>query len=278
MRRHPGPVDETEGASYSTRRDGFHHESDLDRYAPDAVSDGPIRGRPRCVSARMGNDSGTDAASPRPRPRPHRRPVARAPPRRPPGRPLPPPTARTQGRRPYELLPDLGRIGAQAGFVGAVSWNPYSVGQGYEIGGLRGPAALPGAGRPCLLRVARGLRPRPERPLHDHRPHRLRGEPGFGGEPGRRPGGPAARAVSGAARRDHRPEPPAGLPFRAQVHDQVPRPRPPPALFLRGSRHRRGDHDPGPGARREPAVPARAQGRFRGWSGCAPEPLGTRYV
>jgi hypothetical protein len=52
--------------------------------------------------------------------------------------PGPPPSSsgRTSaGTTPYELLPDLGRIGAQAGFVGAISWNPYSVGQGFEIGG-----------------------------------------------------------------------------------------------------------------------------------------------
>src|SRR5262245_33985194 len=53
-----------------------------------------------------------------------------------PGGPPPPTSTRTDtGTAPYELLPDLGRIGAQVGFLGAVSWNPYSVGQGFEVGG-----------------------------------------------------------------------------------------------------------------------------------------------
>ena len=53
-----------------------------------------------------------------------------------PSGPPPPSSNRTStGIAPYELLPDLGRIGAQAGFVGSVSWNPYSVGQGFELGG-----------------------------------------------------------------------------------------------------------------------------------------------
>jgi len=53
-----------------------------------------------------------------------------------PGGPPPPSSNRTNaGAQPYELLPDIGKIGAQVGFLGAVSWNPYSVGQGFEIGG-----------------------------------------------------------------------------------------------------------------------------------------------
>jgi len=54
-----------------------------------------------------------------------------------PGGPPPPSSNRTgdAAPTPYELLPDLGRIGAQVGFLGAMSWNPYSVGQGFEIGG-----------------------------------------------------------------------------------------------------------------------------------------------
>jgi hypothetical protein len=53
-----------------------------------------------------------------------------------PSGPPPPSSDRTAtGTTPYELLPDLGRIGAQVGFLGAVSWNPYSVGQGFEVGG-----------------------------------------------------------------------------------------------------------------------------------------------
>ncbi len=50
--------------------------------------------------------------------------------------PPPPSSNRTNaGTQPYELLPDLGRIGAQAGFLGALSWNPYEVGQGFSLGG-----------------------------------------------------------------------------------------------------------------------------------------------
>jgi hypothetical protein len=50
--------------------------------------------------------------------------------------PPPPSSNRTSaGTQPYELLPDLGRIGAQVGVLGALSWNPYAVGQGFEIGG-----------------------------------------------------------------------------------------------------------------------------------------------
>ncbi len=53
-----------------------------------------------------------------------------------PAGPPPPSSNRTSaGSSPYELLPDLGRIGAQVGLRGAVSWNPYAVGQGFEVGG-----------------------------------------------------------------------------------------------------------------------------------------------
>jgi opacity protein-like surface antigen len=36
----------------------------------------------------------------------------------------------------HELLPDLGRIGAQAGFFGGVSFNPYETGTGFNVGGF----------------------------------------------------------------------------------------------------------------------------------------------
>lgn len=53
-----------------------------------------------------------------------------------PGGPPPPSSSRTSpGTTPYELLPDLGRIGAQVGILGAASWNPYSVGEGFAVGG-----------------------------------------------------------------------------------------------------------------------------------------------
>ena len=35
----------------------------------------------------------------------------------------------------HELLPDIGRIGAQVGIMGGPSWNPYGVGSGFQAGG-----------------------------------------------------------------------------------------------------------------------------------------------
>ena len=35
-----------------------------------------------------------------------------------------------------ELLPDLGRIWAEAGILGGASWNPYEVGLGFHLGGF----------------------------------------------------------------------------------------------------------------------------------------------
>lgn len=53
-----------------------------------------------------------------------------------PSGPPPPSSDKTSaGPETYELLPDLGRIGAEVGFLGAASWNPYGVGEGFEIGG-----------------------------------------------------------------------------------------------------------------------------------------------
>jgi len=50
----------------------------------------------------------------------------------------PPPSSgkRSEGHEVHELLPDLGRIGSQVGFRGGVSWNPYGVGRGFELGGF----------------------------------------------------------------------------------------------------------------------------------------------
>lgn len=39
------------------------------------------------------------------------------------------------GAEVHELLPGIGKIGAQVGFLGGVSWNPYEAGQGAELGG-----------------------------------------------------------------------------------------------------------------------------------------------
>jgi opacity protein-like surface antigen len=36
----------------------------------------------------------------------------------------------------HELLPDLGRIGSEVAAFGGASWNPYDVGQGFQVGGL----------------------------------------------------------------------------------------------------------------------------------------------
>lgn len=50
----------------------------------------------------------------------------------------PPPSSRAEGAGPevHELLPDIGRIGAEVGLVGGVSWNPYRVGRGLVGGGF----------------------------------------------------------------------------------------------------------------------------------------------
>jgi opacity protein-like surface antigen len=52
--------------------------------------------------------------------------------------PTPPPPAGGAGQRGpevHELLPDIGRIGAQAGVMAGASWNPYDVGQGFQVAG-----------------------------------------------------------------------------------------------------------------------------------------------
>lgn len=51
----------------------------------------------------------------------------------------PPPSSsdkRGAGPEVHELLPDIGRIGSEAGIIGGASWNPYAVGRGYAIGGF----------------------------------------------------------------------------------------------------------------------------------------------
>jgi opacity protein-like surface antigen len=52
------------------------------------------------------------------------------------GPPPPPLTGGDAGSRYLELLPDIGRIGAQVAAFGGASWSPYGVGQGIHIGGL----------------------------------------------------------------------------------------------------------------------------------------------
>lgn len=54
-----------------------------------------------------------------------------------PATPPPPTSAKTDaGAAPHELLPDIGRIGAEAGILGGASWNPYGVGRGFHLGGF----------------------------------------------------------------------------------------------------------------------------------------------
>lgn len=50
----------------------------------------------------------------------------------------PPPSSRTESSGPevLELLPDIGRIGAQVGVLGGASWNPFDVGRGLQAGGF----------------------------------------------------------------------------------------------------------------------------------------------
>ena len=38
-----------------------------------------------------------------------------------------------EGTRYHELLPDIGRIGAQVGAAIGPSWNPYEVGEGWQV-------------------------------------------------------------------------------------------------------------------------------------------------
>jgi hypothetical protein len=54
-----------------------------------------------------------------------------------PSGPPPPSSARGDaGPEVHELLPDLGRIGAQVGLMGGASWNPYEVGTGVQGAGF----------------------------------------------------------------------------------------------------------------------------------------------
>lgn len=50
----------------------------------------------------------------------------------------PPPSSQkhSQGALVHELLPDIGRIGAEVGVLGGASWNPYEVGQGALVAGF----------------------------------------------------------------------------------------------------------------------------------------------
>jgi opacity protein-like surface antigen len=51
--------------------------------------------------------------------------------------PPPAPSGRgNAGPQVHELLPDIGRIGAQVGVILGASWNPYDAGQGFQAGGF----------------------------------------------------------------------------------------------------------------------------------------------
>jgi opacity protein-like surface antigen len=66
-----------------------------------------------------------------------------------PSTPPPPPGGRGQaGTRYHELLPDIGRIGAQVGAALGPSWNPYDVGMGWQVAAFIDlPLARTGGGR-----------------------------------------------------------------------------------------------------------------------------------
>src|SRR5262245_1763163 len=50
--------------------------------------------------------------------------------------PPPPSLGRAgEGALVHELLPGIGKIGAEVAFFGGASWNPYAIGQGGELGG-----------------------------------------------------------------------------------------------------------------------------------------------
>jgi opacity protein-like surface antigen len=51
------------------------------------------------------------------------------------GPPPPPGGGGERGPEVHELLPDIGRIGAQVGVMAGASWNPYDVGRGLHAGG-----------------------------------------------------------------------------------------------------------------------------------------------
>lgn len=52
-----------------------------------------------------------------------------------PAGPPPPTGTRGDGHVAYELLPDIGRIGAQVAAVAGPTWNPYGADTGYHLGG-----------------------------------------------------------------------------------------------------------------------------------------------
>ena len=53
-----------------------------------------------------------------------------------PAGPPPPPAGKGHaGPEVHELLPDIGRIGAQVGALGGASWNPYDLGRGIQAAG-----------------------------------------------------------------------------------------------------------------------------------------------
>jgi hypothetical protein len=64
------------------------------------------------------------------------------------GAPPPPGGRGTAGPQYHELLPDIGLIGAQVGFAGGASWNPFEVGRGIQAAGYVDlPLARVGGGK-----------------------------------------------------------------------------------------------------------------------------------
>ena len=179
--------------------------------------------------------------------------------------------ADTEGTRYHELLPDIGRIGAQVGAAIGPSWNPYEVGEGWQVAAFIDlPLARNRAGPPLVRDPARSQR-RHERRVHDHRPSGLRGQPRARGQPRGRPGRPAARAVSCAPAGADAPAPARRVALRPQVHADRARPR--PAAPLRHRRPRRlARHDGGgvpgryAGSRPRGRGPLRRAAARRSWT------------
>lgn len=82
------------------------------------------------------------------------------------------------GPRYHELLPDIGRIGAQVGAAAGPSWNPYGVGSGWQVAGFIDlPLARNRAGRlsyEIVLALSGGERVRTRLRLLDVSPFALK--------------------------------------------------------------------------------------------------------
>ena len=147
--------------------------------------------------------------------------AAPVPAQEPPGRrPRPRPTVEA-GPGVHELLPDIGKIGAQVGCLGGASWNPYEVGSGFAAA-ASSTCRSARARRQALLRDPALAQLAPSSP-----PFVITDAVAFvanlaaGASPGGRPRGPAARAFPGAARGDDAAAPAPGLALRPEVDDHA---------------------------------------------------------